>query len=147
MRYAYQAYRISGNLLKLHELVGRIRRSRRIRQKSPHVVSNNLLTSLPPFHPKGRHTRFLHLKSPLPQHLYLSFCSVFSLEESCGGSCSSSFSRPLGAPAHAVSIPGVTTTTTTDSTTEPAPEPDIEQKKRPMAHWRMCWIMTPRVKN
>ncbi len=35
----------------------------------------------------------------------------------------------LGAPAHAVSIPGVTTTTTTDSTTEPAPEPDIEQKK------------------
>lgn len=34
----------------------------------------------------------------------------------------------LGAPAHAVSIPGVTTTTTTDSTTEPAPEPDIEQK-------------------
>lgn len=51
----------------------------------------------------------------------------------------------LGAPAHAVSIPGVTTsTTTTDSTTEPAPEPDIEQKKRPMAHWRMCWIMTPR---
>ncbi|STM21006.1 membrane protein YbiO [Escherichia coli] len=33
----------------------------------------------------------------------------------------------LGAPAHAVSIPGVTTTT--DSTTEPAPEPDIEQKK------------------
>lgn len=26
----------------------------------------------------------------------------------------------LGAPAHAVSIPGVTTTTTTDSTTEPA---------------------------
>ncbi|MCR2260252.1 hypothetical protein NSX25_23740, partial [Salmonella enterica] len=35
----------------------------------------------------------------------------------------------LGAPAHAVSIPGVTTTTTTDSTTEPAPEPYIEQKK------------------
>ncbi len=35
MRYAYQAYRISGNLLKLHELVGRIRRSRRIRQKKP----------------------------------------------------------------------------------------------------------------
>ncbi|EQB5413570.1 mechanosensitive channel protein [Escherichia coli] len=35
----------------------------------------------------------------------------------------------LGAPAHAVSIPCVTTTTTTDSTTEPAPEPDIEQKK------------------
>ena len=35
----------------------------------------------------------------------------------------------LGAPAPAVSIPGVTTTTTTDSTTEPAPEPDIEQKK------------------
>lgn len=35
----------------------------------------------------------------------------------------------LGAPAHAVSIPGVTTTTTTESTTEPAPEPDIEQKK------------------
>ncbi|CAM2978497.1 putative mechanosensitive channel protein [Shigella flexneri] len=53
----------------------------------------------------------------------------------------------LGAPAHAVSIPGVTTTTTTDSTTEPAPEPDIEQKKRPMAHWRMCWITTPRVKS
>ncbi len=35
----------------------------------------------------------------------------------------------LGAPAHAVSIPGVTTTTRTDSTPEPAPEPDIEQKK------------------
>ncbi len=35
----------------------------------------------------------------------------------------------LGAPAHAVSIPGVTTTTTTAPTTEPAPEPDIEQKK------------------
>ena len=34
----------------------------------------------------------------------------------------------LGAPAHAVSIPGVTTTTTTDSTTEPAPEPDIEHE-------------------
>ncbi len=50
MRYAYQAYRISGNLLKLHELVGRIRRSRCIRQKSPHVVSNllNIPSSLSP---------------------------------------------------------------------------------------------------
>lgn len=53
----------------------------------------------------------------------------------------------LGAPAHAVSIPGVTTTTTTAPTTEPAPEPDIEQKKRPMVHWRMYWIMTPRAKS
>lgn len=35
----------------------------------------------------------------------------------------------LGAPAHAVSIPGVTTTAATDSTTEPARNPDIEQKK------------------
>ena len=40
--------------------------------------------------PKGRHTRFLSFKIASPQHLYLSFCSVFSLEESCGGSCSSS---------------------------------------------------------
>ncbi len=89
MRYAYQAYRISGNLLKLHELVGRIRRSRRIRQKA-RTLSATCLISLPPFHRKGGTPDSSHLKSPLPQHLYLSFCSVFSLEESCGGSCSSS---------------------------------------------------------
>ncbi len=35
----------------------------------------------------------------------------------------------LGAPAHAVSIPGVTTTTTTDSTTE-RPRNRISNKKR-----------------
>ena len=40
----------------------------------------------------------------------------------------------LGAPAHAVSIPGVTTTTTTDSTTEPAPEQNKKKKKSGL--WR-----------
>ncbi len=45
-----------------------------------------LLTSLPPR--KGG-TPDLHLKSPLPSiYTYLLLC--FSLEESCGGSCSSS---------------------------------------------------------
>ena len=48
----------------------------------------------------------------------------------------------LGAPAHAVSIPGVTTTTTTDSTTEPAPESDIEQKYA-IYHRRLCFRWEP----
>ncbi len=40
--------------------------------------------------PKGRHTRFLSFKIAQPPASILIFCSVFSLEESCGGSCSSS---------------------------------------------------------
>lgn len=39
--------------------------------------------------PKGRHTRFLSFKIASPASILI-FCSVFSLEESCGGSCSSS---------------------------------------------------------
>ncbi len=42
MRYAYQAYNVCCNLLISLDLVGRIRRLRRIRQKTPHVVSNLL---------------------------------------------------------------------------------------------------------
>ena len=35
----------------------------------------------------------------------------------------------LGAPAQAVTIPGVTTGADADAQTTPAPEPDVEQKK------------------
>lgn len=96
--------------------------------------------------PKGRHTRFLSFKIAQPPASILIFLLYFLTGGVMRWILFILFCL-LGAPAHAVSIPGVTTTTTTDSTTEPAPEPDIEQKKRPMAHWRMCWIMTPRVKS
>ncbi len=98
------------------------------------------------FPPKGRHTRFLSFKIASPPASILIFLLCFLTGGVMRWILFILFCL-LGAPAHAVSIPGVTTTTTTDSTTEPAPEPDIEQKKRPMAHWRMCWIMTPRVKS
>ncbi len=96
--------------------------SQRLQEFLQHV---SYLLSLP-FPRKGGTPDSSHLKSLLPSiYTYLLLCFL------TGGVmrwilfilfCL------LGAPAHAVSIPGVTTTTTTDSTTEPAPEPDIEQK-------------------
>ena len=86
------------------------------------------LSPLPPFHPKGRHTRFLSFKIAPPQHLYLSF-ALFSHWRSQSAvdpvhpSCLAGRTCPRGNP-----YPALQTTTTTDSTTEPAPEPDIEQK-------------------
>ena len=115
-------------------------------QRLQELFAARLLTSLPPFHPKGRHTRFLSFKIAPPPASILIFLLCFLTGGVMRWILFILFCL-LGAPAHAVSIPGVTTTTTTDSTTEPAPEPDIDKKKRPMAHWRMCWITTPRVKN
>ncbi|CAC0102141.1 Moderate conductance mechanosensitive channel YbiO precursor [Salmonella enterica subsp. enterica serovar Typhisuis] len=43
----------------------------------------------------------------------------------------------LGAPAHEVAIPGVTTGTSTSQ--QAAPEPSPEQKKRPMRPWLTYW--------
>ena len=37
----------------------------------------------------------------------------------------------LGAPAHAVAIPGVTTDASGSQEAAPAAEPDVEQKKKP----------------
>ena len=92
------------------------------------IFAARLLTSLPPFHPKGRHTRFLSFKIAPPPASILIFLLCFLTGGVMRWILFILFCL-LGAPAHAVSIPGVTTTTTTDSTTEPAPEPDIEQKK------------------
>ncbi len=144
------ALRLSGlhvflQYIEFARFVGRIRRSRRIRhEQSAHVVSN--LLNIPSSPPKGRHTRFLSFKIAPPPASILIFLLCFLTGGVMRWILFILFCL-LGAPAHAVSIPGVTTTTTTEINHEPAPEPDIEQKKRPMAHWRMCWIMTPRVKN
>ncbi|EAT5069599.1 TPA: hypothetical protein H2X21_000005 [Salmonella enterica] len=43
----------------------------------------------------------------------------------------------LGAPAHAVAIPGVTTGTSTSQ--QAAPEPSPEQKKAAYAPWLTYW--------
>ncbi|KRT29790.1 hypothetical protein LPMST01_18280 [Salmonella enterica subsp. enterica serovar Infantis] len=44
----------------------------------------------------------------------------------------------LGAPAHAVAIPGVTTGTSTSQQTAPEPSPE-QKKKRPMRPWLTYW--------
>ncbi len=97
-------------------------------QRLQEFFAARLLTSQPPFPPKGRHTRFLSFKIAPPPASILIFLLCFLTGGVMRWILFILFCL-LGAPAHAVSIPGVTTTTTTDSTTEPAPEPDIEQKK------------------
>ncbi len=50
-------------------------------------------------------------------------------------------------PTQAVTIPGVTTPTSTHAQTAPAKSRMLNRRKRPTAHWLMCWKMTPRARN
>ena len=99
-----------------------------------------------PFPRKGGTPDSSHLKLPLPQHLYLSFCSVFSLEESCGGSCSSSSACWAHLPTR-YPYPALQPQRQRTQRLNRPRNRISNKKKRPMAHWRMCWIMTPRVKS
>lgn len=96
--------------------------------------------------PKGRHTRFLSFKIAPPPASILIFCSVFSLEESCGGSCSSSSACWAHLPTR-YPYPALQPQRQRTQRLNRPRNRISNKKKRPMAHWRMCWIMTPRVKS